>query len=243
MAAERTSVGPMAAPRRNIELKASDPDPERSLAVVLGLGARDRGVLRQRDTYFRVDHGPPEAARGRARRRHAGPVRPRRRRRGAREPLPADPGRRPGDADAPRWSPASARSRWSRRSATCCCGRTCASTSTASRTSATSSSSRASRPRTPTSPTSSNASPGSPRRWRSRPSASCATPTRDQVVGSSALVDAARAVMERAHAPYSQLPRRRGAARRGRLDPRRRQRRERRLPAGPVRGGVARSAR
>ncbi len=47
----------MAAPRRNIELKASDPDPERSLAVVLGLGARDRGVLRQRDTYFRVNRG------------------------------------------------------------------------------------------------------------------------------------------------------------------------------------------
>ena len=47
----------MAAPRRNIELKASDPDPERSLAVVLGLGARDRGVLRQRDTYFRVSRG------------------------------------------------------------------------------------------------------------------------------------------------------------------------------------------
>lgn len=47
----------MAAPRRNIELKASDPDPERSLAVVLGLGARDRGLLRQRDTYFRVTNG------------------------------------------------------------------------------------------------------------------------------------------------------------------------------------------
>jgi homotetrameric cytidine deaminase len=47
----------MAAPRRNIELKASDPDPERSLAVVLGLGAHDRGVLKQRDTYFRVNSG------------------------------------------------------------------------------------------------------------------------------------------------------------------------------------------
>src|SRR3954466_3347774 len=52
-----TSVEAMAAPRRNIELKASDPDPERSLAVVLGLGARDRGLLRQRDTYFRVTTG------------------------------------------------------------------------------------------------------------------------------------------------------------------------------------------
>jgi homotetrameric cytidine deaminase len=47
----------MAAPRRNIELKASDPDPERSLAVVLGLGARDRGMMHQRDTYFRVTSG------------------------------------------------------------------------------------------------------------------------------------------------------------------------------------------
>src|SRR3954471_9172452 len=47
----------MGAPRRNIELKASDPDPERSLAVVLGLGARDRGFLYQRDTYFRVASG------------------------------------------------------------------------------------------------------------------------------------------------------------------------------------------
>jgi homotetrameric cytidine deaminase len=47
----------MGAPRRNIELKAFDPDPERSLAVVLGLGARDRGVIRQRDTYFKVTSG------------------------------------------------------------------------------------------------------------------------------------------------------------------------------------------
>jgi homotetrameric cytidine deaminase len=47
----------MAAPRRNIELKAFDPDPERSLAVALRLGARDRGVIRQRDTYFRVNSG------------------------------------------------------------------------------------------------------------------------------------------------------------------------------------------
>ena len=47
----------MAAPRRNIELKASDPDPERSLAVVKGLGAHDRGLIRQRDTYFRVHTG------------------------------------------------------------------------------------------------------------------------------------------------------------------------------------------
>jgi homotetrameric cytidine deaminase len=47
----------MPAPRRNVELKATDPHPERSLAVCLGLGAEDRGVLRQRDTYFRVPSG------------------------------------------------------------------------------------------------------------------------------------------------------------------------------------------
>jgi homotetrameric cytidine deaminase len=44
-------------PRRNIELKAIDPDPERSLAVCRELGAEDRGVLRQRDTYFRTRSG------------------------------------------------------------------------------------------------------------------------------------------------------------------------------------------
>ena len=79
----------MAAPRRNIELKASDPDPERSLAVVLGLGARDRGHPAPARHVLPRHHRPPEAARGGARRRDAGPVRPRRRRRGAREPLPA----------------------------------------------------------------------------------------------------------------------------------------------------------
>ena len=47
----------MSAPRRNIEVKALDPDPERSLAVVRELGAEDHGVLVQRDTYFRVPSG------------------------------------------------------------------------------------------------------------------------------------------------------------------------------------------
>jgi homotetrameric cytidine deaminase len=47
----------VSAPRRNIELKAVDPDPARSLAVCRGLGAEDRGVLRQRDTYFRARSG------------------------------------------------------------------------------------------------------------------------------------------------------------------------------------------
>jgi homotetrameric cytidine deaminase len=47
----------VSAARRNIELKAPDPDPARSLAVCRELGAEDRGVLRQRDTYFRTRSG------------------------------------------------------------------------------------------------------------------------------------------------------------------------------------------
>ncbi|MGH2949708.1 MAG: cytidine deaminase [Solirubrobacteraceae bacterium] len=47
----------MPAPRRNVELKALDPDPARSLAVCRELGAEDRGVIRQRDTYFRAREG------------------------------------------------------------------------------------------------------------------------------------------------------------------------------------------
>jgi homotetrameric cytidine deaminase len=47
----------MAAPRRNVELKARDPDPDRSLARVRALGAEDRGELRQRDTYFAAPRG------------------------------------------------------------------------------------------------------------------------------------------------------------------------------------------
>jgi homotetrameric cytidine deaminase len=43
--------------RRNVELKAVDPDPGRSLAVCRELGAEDRGVLVQRDTYFRARAG------------------------------------------------------------------------------------------------------------------------------------------------------------------------------------------
>lgn len=43
--------------RRNVELKAWDPDPERSISVCRELGAADRGVLRQRDTYFQVRRG------------------------------------------------------------------------------------------------------------------------------------------------------------------------------------------
>lgn len=47
----------MSEPSRNVELKATDPDPAGSLAACLALGAEDRGVLVQRDTYFRVPDG------------------------------------------------------------------------------------------------------------------------------------------------------------------------------------------
>jgi homotetrameric cytidine deaminase len=38
--------------RVNVELKARDPDPDATLARCVALGAEDRGVLVQRDTYF-----------------------------------------------------------------------------------------------------------------------------------------------------------------------------------------------
>jgi adenylate cyclase class 2 len=44
-------------PRRNIELKARDPDPSASLEVCRALGAADHGEIRQRDTYFNVTRG------------------------------------------------------------------------------------------------------------------------------------------------------------------------------------------
>jgi homotetrameric cytidine deaminase len=47
----------MAPPRRNVELKARDPDPARSLERARALGAEDRGELRQRDTYFAARRG------------------------------------------------------------------------------------------------------------------------------------------------------------------------------------------
>jgi homotetrameric cytidine deaminase len=50
-------VAAVSAPLRNVELKAMDPDPARSLAVCRELGAEDKGILRQRDTYFRTRSG------------------------------------------------------------------------------------------------------------------------------------------------------------------------------------------
>jgi homotetrameric cytidine deaminase len=57
IARERTRLAAVPDPRRNVELKAHDPDPERSLATARALGADDHGVLRQRDTYFRAREG------------------------------------------------------------------------------------------------------------------------------------------------------------------------------------------
>jgi homotetrameric cytidine deaminase len=45
-------VAPLSAPLRNLELKARDADPPRSLELALALGAEDRGEIEQRDTYF-----------------------------------------------------------------------------------------------------------------------------------------------------------------------------------------------
>ncbi len=47
----------MSAARRNVEIKAVDPDPARTLERALALGASDHGVLAQRDTYFAVPRG------------------------------------------------------------------------------------------------------------------------------------------------------------------------------------------
>jgi adenylate cyclase, class 2 len=47
----------MSAARRNLELKARDADPERSLAVCKSLEAEDRGTLLQEDVYFSVPRG------------------------------------------------------------------------------------------------------------------------------------------------------------------------------------------
>src|SRR3954469_1006662 len=47
----------MPPPRRNVELKARDPHPERSLERARALGAEDRGELRQRDTHFAAPRG------------------------------------------------------------------------------------------------------------------------------------------------------------------------------------------
>ena len=44
-------------PHRNVELKAHDPDPVRTLERAIAAGAEERALLRQRDTYFSVPRG------------------------------------------------------------------------------------------------------------------------------------------------------------------------------------------
>jgi homotetrameric cytidine deaminase len=51
-------AAPVDVSMRNVELKARDPDPARTLKRALALGAEDKGEMTQRDTYF-------EGARGR----------------------------------------------------------------------------------------------------------------------------------------------------------------------------------
>jgi homotetrameric cytidine deaminase len=48
----RYSLAAGLAASRNIELKARDPQPARTLELALGLGAEDRGEIAQTDTYF-----------------------------------------------------------------------------------------------------------------------------------------------------------------------------------------------
>ncbi len=57
MTAAPTTIRRVDLPRRNIELKARDPDPDGSLQAALALGATDEGWLHQIDTYFRVPNG------------------------------------------------------------------------------------------------------------------------------------------------------------------------------------------
>lgn len=52
MAAEAGAQGQVVASCRNVELKATDPSPVRSVAICHELEAEDLGLLHQRDTYY-----------------------------------------------------------------------------------------------------------------------------------------------------------------------------------------------
>jgi homotetrameric cytidine deaminase len=56
---DRVGIGTLARAmaRVNVELKARDPDPDATAARCAALGAQERGVLVQRDTYFAAPHG------------------------------------------------------------------------------------------------------------------------------------------------------------------------------------------
>jgi homotetrameric cytidine deaminase len=53
----RTLSSAQMQPRRNVELKARDLDPDATLRAALDHGAADQGVLRQRDVYFAAPAG------------------------------------------------------------------------------------------------------------------------------------------------------------------------------------------
>ena len=119
---------PVSGPRRNVELKAVDPDPARTLERALAAGASDEGVIVQRDTYFRVGSGrlklreeePGETHLISYSRPDDAAVR-----------VSSLPGRARGRGHARRARPTcSASTSWSRSGGTCCCGRRCGSIST-----------------------------------------------------------------------------------------------------------------
>ena len=98
MAGDAIASPPMTEPSRNVELKAHDPDPARTLERALAAGARDEGLLRQRDTYFHVAAGRLKLREEEPGRRDADRLRAPGRGDGARLALPARPGARPGRA-------------------------------------------------------------------------------------------------------------------------------------------------
>ena len=135
--------------RRNVELKARDPDPDATLRAAIAHGATDEGTLHQRDVYFGARDGRLKLRmRGRRRASSSATSAP------TPPPRACPPTTSPTSPTPRRRSPRSARRSGSRsRSSSgvaCCSGATCASTSTTSTGSATGSSSRPSRRRTPT---------------------------------------------------------------------------------------------
>ena len=227
--------------RRNVELKARDPDPDATLSAAIAHGATDEGTLHQRDVYFGARDGRLKL-RDRGRRRPARRLRARRRRH--RAPVRLPPRRRPRPRGDDRRARRDARHHGR--------GRQAAPAAAVAR--------RAHPPRRrrgarhwveleAVAPPDSDLARGAREGRRAARGRSASPTTGSSPTGYAAmllaqgaatdrLVDLARGAMARAYAPYSRLPRRRRPARRGRRPARRRERRERLLPPGPVRGDV-----